>query len=188
MRNTFLLYTTILFTSACTTVSPLIRNELFIKNNVQTFRTEVDSIQTYDLISCNGKINPNTDIDMYEITGFNYHKNKGIVIGVGVKKIANISNNIVLYNYETDHIVLTTEECNRLLSENKKLSDMLHGKRTNYAETFYSDLKINQNLVISYEAKNGSNQAYYINLWVKGRKMQLNAEQFLASIQKFIQK
>ncbi len=172
--------------TSCITVSPLIRNEQYIKNNIQQLGTEIDSIQISDLLTGSLKITPHSDIDIYEISGFDYHNQKGIVIGIGLKKVVNITNNVVLYNYETEHIKLNKDECMKILTTYNKLKDTIKFKKINYREQFSADLKINQSLSVSYEGKNGSNQPYYISLWVNGKKMLIQSDNFIQSLQTFL--
>jgi hypothetical protein len=106
MKINFYPIAILILLSSCVTVSPYIKNEQYIKNNVQEKVNFIDSVRTTKLMSGNGIFNASSDIDLFEITGFTYHKNKGIVIGVGMKKISSISNNMVLYNYEKEHINL----------------------------------------------------------------------------------
>lgn len=186
MKLQLLPFLILLSFTSCITVSPLIRNEQYIKNNIQQFGDGADSIQIIDMLTGSVKLTPHSDIDIYEITGYNYHNQKGIIIGIGLKKIVNITNNVVLYNYATEHINLNKEDCLKILSENQKLKDIINKKKINYREQFSADIKINQNLIMSFEGKNGSNQAYYISLWVNGKKMLIQADYFIQSLQQFL--
>jgi hypothetical protein len=187
MKINFYLIAILILLSSCVTVSPNLKNEQYIKNNVQEKVNFIDSIRTTKLMSGNGIFNPSSDLDLFEITGFNYHKNKGIVIGVGMKKISSISNNMVLYNYETEHIVLNKEECFRIIKENKNIKDILLKNKSKYDELLSVELSINENLKISYESKNGAHQTYYINLWIKGKKLIVYSEQFINTLQSFLE-
>jgi hypothetical protein len=74
----------------------------------------------------------------------------------------------------------------KILTTYNKLKDTIKFKKINYREQFSADLKINQSLSVSYEGKNGSNQPYYISLWVNGKKMLIQSDNFIQSLQTFL--
>ena len=143
MKHQLLPFLILISLTSCITFSPLIRNEQYIKNNIQQLETEIDSILISDLLTGSLKITPHSDIDIYEISGYNYHNQKGIVIGIGLKKVVNITNNVVLYNYETEHIKLNKDECVKILTTYNKLKDTIKLKKINYSEQLSTYLKIN---------------------------------------------
>lgn len=183
MKQLLIIASITTFTS-CVQPHLVLMNEHFIKNTIQIRGDSIDRVRATKLQSSYIQYT-GSDVAIYEVTGYKYNGKKGVVIGIGMKEIKGVHGNFLLYDYDMVQINLTADECKKIVDRySSLLQDLRAQTKPATNEIAYSDLRINNDLFISYSLK--STSMSNIALWIKGHKMIAPTHTFISALEKYL--
>lgn len=160
--------------------------EQYIKNNIETHeRGALSNIRTY---SIHQQATKSTASRYVELTGYKYHGQKGMVIGVDryyrtAARQTGLPMDMTAYTY----VVLTEAEAKAMHNNIATIRGEIKAEaRPRYGEEVYVDYTVNENVFISVRRTAGNSRTTVIHLWVKGEKYTLKFSSFPKKLKKFL--
>jgi|GEM_PF-2773136 hypothetical protein len=161
------------FLSGCLQVRPLIRNEVFVKNEIEKIKLSEEKTSTQYLIYKGFTDYRVSDATFVEISGYTGKEGKYIIIGYANRTDVVGQGNVMVYKYAVDYIKLDVEQTKLLINKLPELITALKNKKKIFNEIVYSDYRISDELVISINVKNSSTINSTIDFWAKGVKISI---------------